>query len=167
MNFQLKAQTLALVASLLLASSANAEQIQTTAGASGRLLAQADMHGTRGPQLSTDQLEKLTTLKDKLAVDTAEDKAKLKVDRHQLFSLLSKSQVDKQEVLSLQSKMKTLKDEISDARINFLLAASGVLTPEQREQRYVRLLSHSLKGQLHHKYGSEGCGKAKANCLGT
>jgi Spy/CpxP family protein refolding chaperone len=144
MNTLFKSQLLAATASLLLAGAATASQIQT-AGTS-TLLAQTTAPKCARLSLSTAQLEKLSALKDKFILDTAQDKAQLKVERHQLFSLLSEPTVNKDEVLALETKMNTLKNKISDARINLLLAKSDVLTPEQREKIHDRFLMRSLKG---------------------
>src|SRR6516162_8161746 len=133
MNVQFKHQFLAVAAGLLLAGAANASQVQTRSDTAPKLLAQATAAKPEFSRLSTAQLEKLTALKDKFNLDTAAEKAQLKADRHELFDLLSKPTVDKEQVLSLNTKMNTLKNQISDARINLLLASSEVLTPQQKE----------------------------------
>jgi Spy/CpxP family protein refolding chaperone len=98
-------------------------------------------------------------------LDTAQEKAQLTADRHQLIELLSKPKVEKQEALALNSKMIALKDQISEARFNSLLAASDVLTPEQKVQMENKFLLRSLKGgQQHHKFRG---GAKRGNCLGA
>jgi len=156
MNVQFKHQFLAVAAGLLLAGAANASQVQTRSDTAPKK--------PEFSRLSTAQLEKLTALKDKFNLDTAAEKAQLKADRHELFDLLSKPTVDKEQVLSLNTKMNTLKNQISDARINLLLASSEVLTPQQKEQMHDRFLLRSLKGgRQHHKFG---CARGKGSCFG-
>ncbi len=156
MNTLLKAQSLGLALSLLLiGGAANASDLSISKTDSAKVAVQTNLEGKKRIPLTTDQLEKLSVLKNKLTLDTAEKKAELKVGRRQLFDLLSKPKVDKQEVLTLNSKLKALKGDISDSRLDFMLAASEVLTPEQKEQIHNRMLTRSLKGGFHrhHRFG--------------
>lgn len=162
MNTLFKSQLLAATAGLLLAGAATAGQIQTAGTGTGKLLAQST--APRAAFLSTAQLEKLSALKDKFILDTAQDRAQLKVERHELFSLLSQPTVNKEEVLALASKMNALKNKISDARVNLLLAKSDVLTAEQREKLHDRFLMRSLNGG--HQGRKFGCFKGKGCGLG-
>lgn len=162
MNTLFKSQLMAAMASLLLAGAASASEIQT--GGTTKLLAQGAPKASC-LSLSTAQLEKLSALKDKFKLDTAEDRAQLKVERHQMFSLLSQPTVNKEEVLTLESKMNALKNKISDARVNLLLAKSEVLTPEQKEKIHDHFLMRSLKGNHHGRnfvgFKGKGCGFGK------
>jgi Spy/CpxP family protein refolding chaperone len=161
MNTFLKAQSLALVTTLMLAGAAFAAPTSTS-----NLIAQAGGEKAGRIALSTEQLEKMSALKDKLLLGTAQEKAQLKVDRHELFDLLSKPTVDKQSVLALSGKMKTLKNDLADAKINYLLAASDVLTPEQKVQIHDRFLSRSLKGGFQNrKFGRNVCGHSFGKCM--
>lgn len=168
MNIQFKTGLLATAMSFMLAGAAYAAPDQAAAGESSTLLAQKTAGAQCAPSMTTEQLEKLAALKDKFVLDTAQEKAQLKVDRHQLFNLLSKPTVDKQEVLALASKIKGLKAEISDARINYLIAASEVLTPEQKEKMHKRFLFRSIKGGgfKHHRHGFAR-GKVSGKCVGA
>ena len=165
MNTLFKSQLLAATAGLLLAGAASASEIQAAGTSTSKLLAQSTAPQCARLSLSTAQLEKLSALKDKFILDTAQDKAQLKVERHELFSLLSQPTVNKEEVLALASKMNALKNKISDARVNLLLAKSDVLTPEQREKMHDRFLMRSLRGgHQGRKFAGckgKGCGLGK------
>jgi Spy/CpxP family protein refolding chaperone len=162
MNTFLKAQSLAIATSLMLAGAVYAAPGTT----SNKLIAEAGGEKAGSISLSTEQKESLLALKDKLALGTAQEKVQLKVDRHELFDLLSKPTVDKQAVLSLEGKMNTLRNELADAKVNYLLAASEVFTPAQKAQLHDRFLSRSLKAGFHnHKFGRKICSGSFGKCM--
>ncbi len=150
------ASRVAVIATMLLASGANAQQVTTVRDADNMLLANARVEGAP-PTLSDDQRGKLRALKNQLTLDTAQKRAELKVGQSQLRELLTKPKVDKQAALDLQSKLNTLKADLSNARLNFMLSASDVFTAEQKEAFRGRMMKRSMGGGRHHGHGG-GCG---------
>ncbi len=154
------ARPLAVLGALLLGGPVLAQDVPMAEDNSNAFLAQAKVQPT-APRLSLsdEQRQKIKSLKDQYTLDTAMKKAQLKVQRGQLFDLLRKSKVDKQEVLSLHAKVTALRSELSDARMNFMLAANDVFTPEQKEQMGRRFMTGgSIRGGGHGKRGPCGGG---------
>jgi Spy/CpxP family protein refolding chaperone len=104
-------------------------------------------------QLTPEQRAKLGSLRDQLILSTADKKAELKVAHNQMRSLFSQPTIDKQAVLTLETKINGLKDDLSNARINMILASTDVFTPEQRAE-FVKM--HGQGGWRHHRGGHEG-----------
>ena len=84
-------------------------------------------------KLTSDQKDKLSSIRDQYKLATAQKKAELEVAMSQQHQLMSKATIDKSAVLSLQGKINSLKADLSNARIDMALTASAVFTPEQRE----------------------------------
>lgn len=84
-------------------------------------------------KLSTEQKDKLSSIRDQYKLATAQKKAELEVAMSQQRQLMQKATIDKSAVLSLQGKINSLKADLSNARIDMALTASAVFTPEQRE----------------------------------
>lgn len=84
-------------------------------------------------KLTSDQKDKLSSIRDQYKLATAQKKAELEVAMGQQRQLMSKATIDKSAVLALQSKINSLRDDLSNARIDMALTASAVFTPEQRE----------------------------------
>jgi len=147
------ARPLALLGALLLSGPVLAQDVPTAEDDSS-YLAQARVPSGPRISLSDEQRQKLRALKDQYTLDTAMRKAQLKVQRGQLFDLLRKPKVDKQEVLALNAKLNSLRTELSDARMNFILAANDVFTPEQKEQMGHRF---GMRGAFGHGKGGH-CG---------
>ena len=107
--------------------------------------------------VSQDQVNKLGTLHDQFKLSTAKEKAELEVAHSELRRLFSQPTVDKQAALALQGKINGLKDDLSNQRLNLMLASSDIFTPEQRAQ-FAKM--HAMGGFGHHRhhrgFGSEG-----------
>jgi len=149
------ARPLALLGALLLSGPVLAQDVPNAEDDSS-FLAQTRVDPDPRISLSDEQRQKLKELKNQYTLDTALKKAQLKVQQSQLFDLLRKPKVDKQEVLALHAKVNSLRTELSDARLNFVLAANDVFTPEQREQMGRRF---GMRGGCRHGgHGSCGAG---------
>ena len=158
------ASRVAIIATVLLAGSANAQGLTTVEDAGSPLLAHARVEGAP-PSLSDDQRDRLRALKNQLSLDTAQKKAELKVGQSQLRELFGKAKVDKQAVLDQQSKLNTLKADLSNARVNFMLSANDVFTAEQKQAFRGRMIKRSMGRDGHHgrRGGSCGGGGGRAN----
>jgi Spy/CpxP family protein refolding chaperone len=155
-------RSLIAISALLCMQQANAQEIISAGTNSTPVIADARVNACPKFSLSDSQLEKLRTLKDQAKLDTAQRKAQLKVYKHELFDLISKPSVDKEAALSLNTKINALKTELSNARLNFMLAAGDILTPEQKEQMRHRMLKRSVMGgKFGHNRASGHCGKSK------
>src|SRR5688572_26482558 len=129
------ARPLAILGILVFAGGATAQEMSVPADDSqSQLLAQTAVQPRVKFSLTPDQREKIGALRDQVTLDTATKKAQLQVSKRQLRSLLVKPSVNKQEALALQAKINALQGDLANARLSFKLAASDVLTPEQREQ---------------------------------
>lgn len=106
-------------------------------------------------QITDEQRTKLSALRDQYILDTANQKAQLKVAKHQLRRTLSQSTIDKSAAMSLQSKINGLKSDLSNARLSMKLAAADVFTAEQRAQ----FQSMRKRWKQHHRGGMRGGGK--------
>jgi Spy/CpxP family protein refolding chaperone len=124
-------QTLAL-ASLLLAGVPAIADEEMSATATPTTIAQAPINAVKIAPITEDQRTKLRALRDQYKLNTAEKKALLEVTQGQLRETLGAVNVDKGAALALQAKVNGLRAELSTARLNMMLAASDVFTPEQR-----------------------------------
>ncbi len=126
---------LALSGLLFCALPAIADDSASTVGARAqtavKVCAPGSMHEKL--KLSTEQKDKLSSIRDQYKLATAQKKAELEVAMSQQHQLMSKATIDKSAVLSLQGKINSLKADLSNARIDTALTASAVFTPEQRE----------------------------------
>lgn len=110
-------------------------------------------------KLTDDQKSKLSSLKNQYILDTATKKAELKVARNQLKEVMTKDSIDKGAAQGLQSKISGLKGELASARLNMMLAASDIFTPEQRAAfKKMRHFKHGHKGGFGGKMGPRACG---------
>jgi Spy/CpxP family protein refolding chaperone len=114
-------------------------------------------HGGKRMNLSDDQLEKLRALKDQYSVATSTKKAELKSLRSQEFEALSKPTVERDSLMAIQSKINSLQSELGNARVSMMADASGIFTPEQRQEMRHRFLTHGgFHGGGHrHGFGHE------------
>jgi Spy/CpxP family protein refolding chaperone len=124
-------QTLAL-ASLLLAGVPAIADEEMSVNPTPTTIAQAPINAVKLAPITDDQRSKLRALRDQYKLNTAEKKALLEVTQGQLRETLGAVSVDKGAALALQAKINGLRAELSTARLNMMLAASDVFTPEQR-----------------------------------
>ncbi|CAN5592860.1 hypothetical protein BH11CYA1_BH11CYA1_50320 [soil metagenome] len=103
-------------------------------------------------KLSTEQKDKLSSIRDQYKLATAQKQAELEVSMSQQRQLMSKAVIDKSAVLSLQGKINSLKADLSNARIDMALTASAVFTPEQREM-FEKFGHGRGPGAGHHRFG--------------
>ena len=101
---------------------------------------------TKLSPISDEQRKQLSALRDKYELDTAEKKALLHVTGRQLKQVMTSVTVDKSAALALQSKLNALRDDLSNARLSFMLSAGDVFTPEQRAQ------FKAMRRQGHHRH---------------
>lgn len=110
-------------------------------------------------KLSDEQKSKLSSLKNQFILDTATKKAELKVAKNQLREEMGKTSIDKSAAMGLQSKISSLSGELASARLNMMIAAADVLTPEQREAfKKMRHFRHGKENGFGSKMGSRACG---------
>lgn len=124
---------------------------QDAPSADGKMLFAQGTGGEHKRLSLTDaQKSKLKELRNQFILATAEKKALLQVQRGELRDLMKADNVDKSAVLALHAKTTALKNELSLAKLNFLLAANDVFTPEQKSlMRERRMGGHC---------GGGGCG---------
>jgi Spy/CpxP family protein refolding chaperone len=110
-----------------------------------------------GMSLSDEQLEKMAALKDQYMLNTAGKKAELKALFHQMGSLLSQPAIDRQKISAVHERMTALKNDLSNARLAYIMDKAEVLTPEQRKALHHKMLMHQVigHGRWHHHFG--GC----------
>lgn len=109
--------------------------------------------------MTDEQKSKLSSLKNQYILDTATKKAELKVASNQLREEMGKSSIDKSAAQGLQSKINSLRGELASARLNMLLAAADVFTPEQREAfKKMRHGRHGHGKSFGGKMGLRACG---------
>ncbi len=108
-------------------------------------------------QMTDDQKSKLSTLKNQYILDTATKKAELKVAKNQLREELGKTSIDKSAAQTLQSKISSLKGDLASSRLNMMIAAADVFTPEQRE---------AFKKMRDFRHGHGGHGKSFGGKMG-
>lgn len=114
--------------------------------------------------LTTEQLEKLNTLKTALKEETGPKKLELSSLRRDLMDKLTKGDADKSELLAIQGKINALKADLANSKISFMADASDIFTAEQKEQMRRRYLMRSMHGgkrhhgggKFHHKRGFKG-----------
>lgn len=105
----------------------------------------ADKFGFESLGLSDEQLEKFIVLKGQYEVSTAGKKAELKQKMRQMMNLLTDKDTDKQKALSLQTEINTLRSDLANSRVNFMLDASALMTPEQKKQIRHKMLTRMMK----------------------
>lgn len=124
-------------------------------------LAKGDCKGGGcGPKfnLTDSQMQQLRALRDKYSVDNATKKAQLQVLQHDLMSQLGATTIDKSAALATQSKINNLRNDLSNAKLAMKLDASGIFTPEQREQMHKRMSRGGFGGKHHGRGGRGGHG---------
>lgn len=140
-----------------------AEDNSAAAGDNAQFIAQAHTPSAtaRINPMTDDQRQKLSALKDKYQLDTAEKKALLQVTQRQLREVMTAVSVDKSAATALQAKINGLRAELSNAKLGFMLAAGDVFTPEQRAA------FKEMRGRHgHHGFGGRhgGHGGRGGNC---
>ncbi|MBU6451864.1 MAG: Spy/CpxP family protein refolding chaperone [Cyanobacteria bacterium REEB67] len=103
-------------------------------------------------QLTPEQREKLGSLRDQYTLSTASKKAELEVAHNELRRVFGQPTIDKQAALALQNKINGLKDDLSNQRLNMMLASSDVFTPEQRAQ-FAKMHAEGAWGHHGHHRG--------------
>lgn len=121
--------SLALGALLFLSTPVLAQESPTTVEPA---VAQARVSLDPSLKVTTDQREKLMSLRNQYILDTATKKAELKVAKSQLRAVFKKPTIDRATATSLQTKINSLTSDLSTARLNLKLAAADVFTVEQR-----------------------------------
>lgn len=114
-------------------------------------------------ELTDDQLEKLSGLKNKMREASGPKYLELKKLKTDLRDKLTKSEVDKGELLAIQAKINDLKASLANDRIAFMADASTVFTAEQKEKMRRRMLMKNVMGMHHggkrfHGKGTHGKG---------
>ncbi|HEY9787805.1 MAG TPA: periplasmic heavy metal sensor [Candidatus Obscuribacterales bacterium] len=144
------ARPLAVLGALVMAGSAYAQQ-STTVESEAKSATQAQV----APRftITEEQRAKISSLRDQFKLDTAQKKATLEVQQHKLVEMLRQPTVDKPAVLALNAKINALRTELSDARLNLMLAINDQFTPEQKEQ-----MKRFRKGSFFKRHGRGGCG---------
>jgi len=120
--------------------------------------AQAPVAFAKVAPVGTDQRAKLEALRDKYELDTAQQKALLHVTQRQLREVMGAPSIDKSAAATLQTKINGLRDDLSNAKLNFMLAASDVFTPEQRAA------FHHMHGRFGHHGGFGHGGQCGPGC---
>lgn len=155
MQFRMLAASLAAVAMVAVSGIATIAQEATPTDSDPVFVAQTGVR-TPPPRLTEDQMLKLRALKDQAGIDTAQKKAQLKALKHQLFDKLSAPTVNKAEVVALNNQINAIKTDLSNARLNFMLAAGEIFTPEQKAAFRSRMLRGGMWGGRHHGGGFRG-----------
>jgi len=115
-------------------------------------IAQAQVAIDPALKVTAEQREKLMALRNQYILDTATQKAELKVAKNQLRAVFKKPTIDKTAALGLQSKINGLKSDLSTARLSIKLAAADVFTAEQR----------AAFSKMHRGFGHKrGCGPSR------
>jgi Spy/CpxP family protein refolding chaperone len=145
MQFRTLAASLAAVAMMAVSSVAIAQEATPT-DSDPVFLAQTQVRTGPRPSLTDDQLLKLRALKDQMSVETAQKRAQLKALKHQMFDKMSAPAVNKAEVVALNNQINAIKTDLSNSRLNFMLAAGDIFTPEQKAAFRSRMLRRGMWG---------------------
>lgn len=107
------------------------------------------MKGPVKMNFSDAQLEKLNSLKLQAQEFREPLVLKLKNKRQELMDSLTKQELNKDEILKLQSQINELKSELANNRISYMIEASNVLTPEQKQIMHRSMLMKNIMGKKH------------------
>ncbi len=112
---------------------------------------------------TTDQLEKMNSLKLSFESSTAPKKAELMTLHKELRNNITKPGVSKSELLSLQSKINSVRDDLSTSKISYMADKIAILTPDQQAKIREFSLKHSFAPERGHhgKSGRHGWGSKK------
>jgi Spy/CpxP family protein refolding chaperone len=105
--------------------------------------------------ITDDQKQRLSAIRDKYELDTADKKALLHVTQRQLRRTLTATTVDKSSATALQAKVNGLRDDLANSKLNLKLAMGDVFTPEQRaafRQMRGRFGHHGRRFAHHHGF---------------
>jgi periplasmic protein CpxP/Spy len=159
--------TLAVASIVMCAAPAFAQQASDTSAAPR--MAHARVQLDPKLRMTDEQRQKLFALRNQYILDTANQKAQLKVAKSELRQTMSETTINKSAAQSLQSKINGLKSDLSNARLTMRLAAADVFTPEQREQfqsMRKRWNHHRGGGKFHggnRCFGKQMCSPVKAS----
>lgn len=103
--------------------------------------------------ITTDQLEKMNTLKLGFESSVAPKKAELMTLSRELRDDITKPGVSKSQLLSLQSKINGIRDDLSTSRISYMADKIAILTPDQQAKIREFSLKHNMGGGRHHGHG--------------
>lgn len=158
----------ALSAAGLAFSAANAADSATTVDAGKGAQCASGKCGPGGPGgrrggffqalgITTDQLEKMNSLKLSFESSSAPKKAELMTLSRELRDDMTKPGVSKSELLSLQSKINSVRDDLSTSRMSYMADKIAILTPDQQAKIREFSLKRSMAGGGHH-HGRGGHG---------
>lgn len=108
--------------------------------------------------ITTDQLEKMNTLKLDFKASTEPKKAELKVLSSELKDGMTKPGVSKSQLLNLQSKINEIKAALSTTRVGYMADRMAVLTDDQKSKIREFSLKRQAMGGKHHKGFKRGFG---------
>lgn len=117
-------------------------------------------------KFSEDQLEKIYSLKNKLADETGSTVAELGKQKRHLKDLLTQPSLDRAAVQSTQDKINKLQADLSNASLAFKMDLFEQFTPEQKQAlRYKSMKRGHMGGFKHHggpggPMGSGGPGRS-------
>lgn len=109
--------------------------------------------------LTDPQMEKMAALKDQYKTDTAAKKAELRSLHMKIRELITQPTIDRQAITSLNGRITALRNELSGARLSYMLDRAEILTPDQRGQlHHMMLLRQSRMGHQKWQAGCKGPG---------
>lgn len=100
--------------------------------------------------LTDDQLEKLSSAKNKMKDAAGPKMLELGSLQRHLKDVLTKPSVDRADAVATQKKINGLKNDLADLRLSFKLDTADIFTPEQKQQMRRRALMGSFGGGRHH-----------------
>lgn len=102
--------------------------------------------------LTDDQLEKLSAIRNKMKDAAGPKMLELSSLQRHLKDVLTKPTVDRTDALATQKKINALKNDLSDLRLSFRLDSSEIFTPEQKQQIRRKALMGSFGGRHHGRH---------------
>lgn len=108
-------------------------------------------------KFSDDQLEKMYSLKNKLADETGATVAELAKQKRHLKDLLTKPELDRSAITATQDKINKLSADLSNSFLSFKMDLMEQFTPEQKQaMRYKSLKRGRMGGFKHTRHGGPG-----------
>ena len=103
--------------------------------------------------ITDDQLEKLAALRNQYEDKTSAKRAELHNLHRQIGEAMGQATVDKARVTSLHNRAQAIKNDLSNARLAYMLDRTDVFTADQRAQMHHWRLVREFGHGHHHHHG--------------
>ena len=106
--------------------------------------------------LTTDQYEKLYSIKNQFSDANGPKMLKLHQLHRQLKESLASADFDAKRSSDIASSIASVKADLDKSHMERMIACAGVLTSDQRKALHDEMIKHEAMGGMHHGHGGHG-----------